>query len=662
MRVDWLTLPLVLVFGLLTALVFGLIAQRLLGIRLGLVRLLVAGVFAVVANGPITAALLSEYADREPTGTDVGPAAALVLLAMVTTVLASMIFLVIIEAFVPLGSLPPPLVWGRGLRARLARARRYWQIVGIGLRNGLGPYVRDSRRRTLDDPGGRRHLGIALRDTLNAGGVTFVKLGQVLSTRRDLLPPELVDELSRLQDRAEPVPWPEIEPVLAAELGGPVDDIFTSFDREPLAAASVGQVHAARLRSGGEVVVKVQRPGIRPVVERDLDIAQRLAARLESGTAWGRALGLRTLAGGLATALREELDYRIEAENIQTVARAAAARPDSEVRVLRVHTPLCTERVLVMERLYGTPLNVAGRVIEKRGLDRMELARSLLDFLLRQILLDGVFHADPHAGNVLLLEDGRLGLLDFGSVGRLDGGLQEAFQRLLLAIDRGDPLGTTDALLEIVPRPDTVDEQRLERDLGRFLARHMDPAASSTVRMFGDLFRIVIDHGLSIPAELAAVLRALGTAEGTAGQLAPGFDFVTEARALTARYLTERLEPDALARAAREELTALVPILRRLPRRVERIASAAEHGRLSVNIRLFADQRDRDVLTGLVHQVLLTFLAAAAGVIAVLLLGTDGGPRVTDSMSLYALFGYNLLVVSAILALRVLATIFRHHG
>lgn len=653
------TLPTAIVLAFVTALIFGLVAQRLLGIRLGFVRVIIAGVVAMTINGPLMIGVLGDLADRAPTSREIAPVAALTLLGMATTILASMIFLVIMEAFVPLGSLPPPLVWGRGIRGRLARARRYWQIVAIGLRNGLGPFVRETRRRTLDDSGGRRHLGVALRNTLNAAGVTFVKLGQILSTRRDLLPPEMVDELSELQDRAEPVPWPEVQDVLEAELGGSVDDIFASFEREPLAAASVGQVHAARLRSGADVVVKVQRPGIRPVVERDLDIAQRLAARLESGTSWGRALGLRSLADGLATALREELDYRIEAENIQTVARAADARGIDGIRVLSIHPALCTERVLVMERLHGTPVNVAEPLLREAAVDRAALARSLLDFLLRQILLDGVFHADPHAGNVLVMADGRLGLLDFGSVGRLDGGLREAFQRLLMAVDRADPLGTTDALLEIVPRPDTVDEQALERDLGRFLARHVDSSAGSTVRMFGDLFRIVTDHGLSIPRELAAVLRALGTAEGTLDHLAPGFDLVGEARTLSASYVTEQLEPASLRHAATEELIALVPILRRLPRRVERIASAAEHGRLAVNVRLFADERDREVVTDLLHKVLLAFLAAAVGIMAVLLLGTDGGPRVTESVSLFALFGYNLLVVSSVLGLRVLVTIFR---
>lgn len=313
-----------------------------------------------------------------------------------------------------------------------------------------------------------------------------------------------------------------------------------------------------------------------------------------------------------------------------------------------------------MDRLVGTPLSALAT--DGAGRDRGALARALLDFLLRQILLDGVFHADPHAGNVLLLDGGRLGLLDFGSVGRLDPGLRDALQRLLLAVDRGDALGVSDALLELVPRPDAVDEQGFERDLGRFLARYADAGEASSVRMFADLFRIVTEHGLTIPPELAAVFRALGTLEGTLHRLAPGFDFVSEARTLAAGYYTERLRPEALREAASDELVTLLPILRRLPRRVERIADAVEDGRLTVNVRLFADERDRGVVTDLLYQVLLAFLAAAVGVIAVLLLGTGGGPMVTSTVSLHAFFGYSLLVISAVLGLRVLAAIFRRTG
>jgi ubiquinone biosynthesis protein len=191
------------------------------------------------------------------------------------------------------------------------------------------------------------------------------------------------------------------------------------------------------------------------------------------------------------------------------------------------------------------------------------------------------------------------------------------------------------------------------------MARHTTGAVSTGVRMFGDLFRVVADHGLAIPPEIAAVFRALATAEGTLTRLTPRFDLIGGARALASGYVEEQYGPDRLKDAVTEELASLLPILRRLPRRIERIASAAEHGRLGLNIRLLADERDRAVLTTMLHEVLLTFLAATTGIMAVLLIGTDGGPQLTDEVGLYALIGYNMLVISAILALRVLAQIFR---
>jgi ubiquinone biosynthesis protein len=208
-------------------------------------------------------------------------------------------------------------------------------------------------------------------------------------------------------------------------------------------------------------------------------------------------------------------------------------------------------------------------------------------------------------------------------------------------------------------RPDEVDQQRLERDLGQFMARYLSPGANPDVRMFSDLFRIVTDYGLSVPPEVAAVFRALGVLEGTLARLAPGLDLVAGARSFATRHGPGQVGPDSARQAVAEELASLLPMLRRLPRRVERIASAAENGRLSVHVRLLADQRDRRHLTGLLNQVLLTILAATAGIMAVLLLGTVGGPSVTTTVSLYQLLGYNLLVVSAILALRVLVLIFR---
>lgn len=666
---EILTLPFAAASSLVAALLIGFAAQRLLGIRLGFVRLLAAGGFALIAGPVILLTILGGFAPEgweqqsgpEQPGqlTDISATAMfwMAVLAFICVMLASMAFIVVVEAFAPLGSIPPAHVWGRGLRGRLNRARRYWQIIGVALRYGLGPYIRGSRRRALDVASGRTDFGRALTATLNRAGVTFVKMGQILATRRDMLPVEIVSELSSLQDDATPVPWDEVRTVLESELQAPIHEVFADIDTRPLASASVGQVHVARLHTGDEVVVKVQRPGIKPIVERDLDIAARLTARLEGSTDWARAMGMSTLSDGLAAAIREELDYRIEANNIEAVA--AALPPGSPIRLPRPYEGLCTERVLVMERLHGAPITAAHPLITELQIDREELARSLLTALFHQIVDAGIFHADPHGGNVLVLNDGQLGLLDFGSVGRLDGGLREALQRLLLGVDHGDPRAVTDALLDIVARPDEIDEQQLERDLGRFLARHVDNNRSPGVRMFGDLFRIVADHGLAIPPEMAAVFRTLATAEGTLTAIAPEFDLVSETRTLAGQRMTNQLTPVKLRESATEELARLLPVLQRLPRRIDRIANAAEHGRLGLNVRLLADERDRAVINDLLHEVLVAFLAATAGLIAALLLGTDGGPDVTEQISLHHLIGYNLLVISSILALRVLVRVFR---
>lgn len=636
-------------------LVFVPVAQRLLGVRFGLVRLALAAFLTLAVLPALSRALLGPLSLNR--GAGFTPLWFLAL-AVLISLLIGLVFLVVAEALVPTGSMPRIRNLRRDIGGRLARSRRYVHIVRIAVGHGLGPYLRGRRRPGSENPAEQAALARSLRLALDDAGVTFVKLGQLLSTRTDVIPPALADELSRLQDQVQPANWAQVEQVLTAELGRPPAEVFAEFDQIPLAAASIAQVHSARLADGERVVVKVQRPGIRPLVERDLDIVARIAGTLERNTVWGRTIGTRALADGFAQAIREELDFGIEAANMAAIAAGRSA-PEGDVVFPVPRSEFSSARVLTMQRLDGISLGSAGPVIRERGLDPDGIASTLLTCLLRQVVFDGVFHADPHPGNVLLLSDGRLGLLDFGSVGRLDPVVRESLQRFLLAIDRNDPLAATDALLDIVDRPDEVDHQHLERAVGQFMARQLGPGSKASVAMFTELFRIVSAHDLGVPPEVAAVFRALGTLEGTLTRIAPQFDLVASTRTFASRQMTDRLAPDQLRTAANQELATLLPMLRRLPRRLDRIAAAAEQGRLGVHVRLFADERDRRVVTGLLQQVLLTVLGATAGLMAVLLLGTDGGPQVTAAVSLYALFGYNLLVICVVLVLRVLVLVFR---
>lgn len=634
-------------------------SRQLLGLPVGTLRALIAGLLGFVAAYLLGGSLQA----AQP-----GHAVAFFTVVLGVPLIVAMIFIVAAEALVPSGTGPGPVEVIRGVRSAVARSRRYWQISRIAVRHGLGPYLR-GRRRGEDAAGGRAALALSLRRALEEGGVTFTKLGQLLSTRRDLLPEEFISELARLQDRAAPAPWEQVEEVIAQSLGAPVGQVFAELQQEPAAAASIAQVHKARLRRDGgveaEVAVKVQRPGIGATVEQDLDILQRLAVRLERRARWARAVGAVGVARGFAAAMREELDFRVEARNTAAVAanwagQQRAVRSSVSVTLPAVHEQLCSEHVLVIEWLDGLSLRAAGPLIDDRGLDRAALSRALLRSMVYQITEGGVFHADPHPGNVMLLTDGRLALLDFGSVGRLDARQRLALQDLLLALGRGDSAAFRDALLELVTRAEEIDELLLERALGQFMARHLAGGAAATPEMFTDLFRLASRFELAIPPEIATVLRALGTLEGTLSLLTPGVDIAAEAHAYAADQVAAQMSPKAVQKTVADELAELLPVIRRLPRRFDRVTGALEQGRLGLNVRLFADERDRRVVTGLTHQFLLTFLGAASGIVAALLLGAPGSPKVTPTVSLYQVIGYNLLIVAAILVLRVLFTIFRN--
>jgi ubiquinone biosynthesis protein len=650
---------LVVVVSLFNAVVIGFVARRLLGVPVGwprtiLVSLLVNSLGAPVITWVVDALGLQVDQQRP---TQVTLAAGLVLALSAAWVLAGEVaVLAVLEAVFPTGSLPRLGPTLRGLPARGRRARRYLEITRIAATHGLATYLRPRRTRQSGaaDPG--RSVARSVRLALTERGVTFVKLGQMLSTRADLLPGDFIAELSQLQSDAPPEPWQAIRIAIERDLGRPVETVFADVSAEPLAAASVAQIHRATLLDGTDVVVKVQRPGARAQVTADLDIALRLADRLERTTSWGRRLGLRDLANGFAASLREELDYGVEMANMAAVAAAG-----TDVVVPRTYPGLSSPRLLVMERLHGQPLSRAADLLA--GIEpamRADMAERLFAAVLRQVLASGTFHADLHPGNIVVDRDGSVGLLDFGSVGRLDRAGRRSLGLLLAASTRQDSIGATDALLDLLDHPAALDDRRLERDVGQLISRYGHGIGSQGGgELFAALFDVVVRHGLRVPPSVAAAFRSLGALQGSLLLLSADLDVATSAQAQARLLIAEQVTPRSARDELEGQLAAVLPLLQRMPRRINRLTEDLEAGRLTVGVRALGHPDDRALLVGIMQQVVVSVLAGALALCGVVLLVSEGGPMMTPTIRLWAFLGFVLLFFAFVLGARVLALVFR---
>ncbi len=550
-----------------------------------------------------------------------------------------------------LTSIPRPF---RSVRRRAQRVRRYAEIMRIAARYGLGSQLGVTAE---DDPSQRRApTARRLRLALEECGGMFVKMGQVLSTRSDLIPAPVAAELSKLQDHVRPVDRDSIEEVLVEELDVPLDEVFSEFDWEPVAAASIGQAHRARLQDGEPVIVKVQRPGIAEAVERDLDVVTELARAVETRTTWGAEYRVLDLAREFGERLREELDFRGEARNATEIA--AHLPSGSNVRIPRVHDDLTTSRVLVMEWLDGVSARDDDE-IDRLGVDRRALADELLRTMLHQMLVEGRFHADPHPGNVMVLSDGRLGLIDFGATGVVDPLEQAAVRDVMVGIANQDPELLRQATLQVATLRHRVDDDELERALARFMAKHLGPGAVANAAMFNDLLALLFTFGVTLPADLSTFFRALVTLDGTLATLAPGYQTIEAAERVAREWVRGRLSPETIGEMAREELVRLAPMLRRLPRQMDRMMQTAQRDGLRARVSLFADDRDVAVVTRLVNRFVLAFAGGAVGIVSVILIGIKGGPPFTGDTSLFRFFGYFGLFCSTVLIMRVLVAVLR---
>jgi ubiquinone biosynthesis protein len=504
--------------------------------------------------------------------------------------------------------------------AAVDTAARSRQIAEVLARHGLG-YLVNVFGLERYVPFHRGLLGHAPRDTpytppehlrlaIEELGATFTKLGQLLSTRADLLPPAYQRELALLQDQAPSVPGDAIVAVVEAELGGPLSEHFASFEREPLAAASIGQAHAATLPDGTAVVVKVRRPGVVAQVEADLALLRGLAKTAQRRWPAAEQYDLVTLTDEFARTIRAELDYELEGRTVERFATNFSTSPD--IHIPRVFWSRSTGQVLTLERISGLKVtNVAA--LDAACIDRSALARRATDAILQMIFEHGLFHADPHPGNLFIEPDGRIGLIDFGMAGTVSDSARDALAAVILAVLSRDYEQLVEALLALGFARQRVDRQALRTDLERLLAPYYGRPIGEIALgpLLEAAFATIRAHRLQLPPDLALLLKTLIMSEGMGAQLDPDFHLAEALAPYAEQLLRQRYAPLRLAHELASAGSAAARLGMDLPAQLRQIVADLERGGLQVGVRPERVEPILQRLERLANRLVLGMLAAA---------------------------------------------------
>jgi ubiquinone biosynthesis protein len=499
--------------------------------------------------------------------------------------------------------------------------RRYRQIAEVLTKHGFGAIVHQlGLDHYLDLPDRLLRRKPSEKETITPAhrvalaleelGPTFVKLGQILSTRSDLLPPSFVDELSRLQDDVAPASWDTVKSIIQKELGQSIDEVFAEFDEIPIAAASLAQVHAAILLNGDEVVIKVQRPDIQPVIETDLDILKDMAQLAQDRLSLAKRYQVADLADEFSSALRTELDYRRESRNADRFR--ANFEDEPHIYVPKIYWEHTTRHVMVMERISGIKINDIN-ALDAAGHDRHQLALHSARFIIQEVFEDGFFHADPHPGNLLVMPGEVIGVLDFGTVGHLSATDRTNLVRLFVNVIQMDAEGVVDQLIRMEIANHDADEAALRRDLRRLMMRYQGvPLEEISVNeILEGLEPIIYNHNLHIPTDLWLLIKTVVIMEGVGRRLDPEFDIFDVARPYIRRLMFQLWMPSELGLSALRTVTTLSDLVFDLPRLTARILGQVERGDLGLQVYIpQLDNIIRQVQT-IANRIIMGVLLAA---------------------------------------------------
>jgi ubiquinone biosynthesis protein len=496
-----------------------------------------------------------------------------------------------------------------------------------------------------------------MRRALQDLGPVFVKLGQLLATRVDLFPPEWIAELEKLQDQAPPADPAAVRAQLLEDLGAPPEELFLQFDAQPIAGGSIAQVHRARLAAGEDagapVAVKVRRPGIETVVDADLSLLARLAQLVEARLPDLARFRPREVVRQFTRTLRAELDLAGECRSAERIARSF--RDDPGIVVPKVYWTWTSARVNVQSFIEGIPSRDLG-ALDRAGLDRALLARRGARAMLKMVIEDGFFHADPHFGNVFYLPGERVAFIDFGMTGRLTPGRRDELVQLLDGLVERDAAAVVDVLLDW-SRDASVDGEALTADVDAFIDRYHGRSLAQVGlgAMLADLVRVLQEHRLALPPDLALVLKVAATLEATGRELDPGFDMVGEAEPFLRAATLARRGPAALARRGWRAARAALDLVARLPGDLQQMVRRARDGRLQVHVDVTGLERFGRQLDGAASRLTIGVVTAALIVGSSIVMTVEGGPTLLG----LPLFGFAGFVGAVLGALWVLLSIWR---
>jgi ubiquinone biosynthesis protein len=485
-------------------------------------------------------------------------------------------------------------------------------------------------------------------------GPTFVKMGQVLSTRPDLIPIEMVEELAKLQDDVSPFPFSQAKIIIEEELQESLEKVFAAFEEVPIAAASIAQVHRARLITGEDVAVKIQRPGIPKTIGEDLGILFQLAGLLERYIEELRLYRPTRIVEEFARTIRKEINFNLEASHAERFARQFRGNP--AVYVPRVFRHASTERLLTMEYIEGIKINDIA-LLEAQGCDRALLAARGTELILEQVFIHGFFHADPHPGNMFVLPGNVICTLDFGMMGHLDARDRERFTEVIMGYVSRDVPKITDAVLKIVEFQQEPDRRLLERDIGTFADLHLyKPLKDVRVgEILEDLIELISRHRLRLPPDIFFMIKAMTQVESIGLQLDPDFDITVKVRPFIKRLITERLQPKQLLLKAFDSTTALLGHLRDLPEDLLGTLRQVREGKMQIGFEHRGLERLIFELNRSSNRLAFALIIAAIVVGSSLLLAAEIGPAVFG-LSIIGLLGFSL---AGLLGLALLIFIIR---